>query len=79
MYLAPVSQSVYDNIADLPNAICEALVKSVNMVLNVHRNHKAYLGRGEGDWGIEVGARGGGGERETCRYTVITRMIPALR
>ena len=30
---------------------------SVNMVLNVHRNHKAYLGRGERGYG-------GGGERE---------------
>ena len=30
----------------------------VNMVLNVHRNHKAYYGRGEGGWGVE----GGGGE-----------------
>ena len=29
------------------------------MVLNVHKNHKAYLGRGEG--GMEVG---GGGGRE---------------
>ena len=31
------------------------------MVLNVHRNHKAYYGRGEGggDRGV-----GGGGERE---------------
>ena len=28
------------------------------MVLNVHRNHKAYLGRGEGgDGGMEVGER----------------------
>ena len=31
------------------------------MVLNVHRNHKAYQGRGEGgEGGMEVG----GGERE---------------
>ena len=28
----------------------------VNMVLNVHRNHKAYQGRGEG--GMEVGGEG---------------------
>ena len=29
------------------------------MVLNVHRNRKAYLGRGEGwgEWGMEVGER----------------------
>ena len=25
--------------------------KLVNMVLNVHRNQKAYYGRGEGGWG----------------------------
>ena len=46
------------------------------MVLNVHRNHKAYKGRAE--------RAGGGrwGEREviyTYRYTVTTRMTPALR
>ena len=30
------------------------------MVLNVHRNHKAYEGRGEGGglWGVEVGGEG---------------------
>ena len=27
------------------------LNKLVNMVLNIHRNHKAYQGRGEGRWG----------------------------
>ena len=27
------------------------------MVLNVHRNHKAYQGRGEGGGGMEVGKR----------------------
>ena len=27
------------------------------MVLNVHRNHKAYKGRGEGGGGMEVGER----------------------
>ena len=37
------------------------------MVLNVHRNHKAYYGRGEGG-GMEVG-----------KDTVTTRMTPALR
>ena len=46
----------------------------VNMVLNVHRNHKAYYGRGE------EGCGGGGrGRLYTYRYTVITRMIPILR
>ena len=30
----------------------------VNMVLNVHRNHKAYKGRGEGGGGMEVGEEG---------------------
>ena len=47
------------------------------MVLNVHRNHKAYSGRGEG------GGRGseGGGRGRLCtyRYTVTTRMTHALR
>ena len=52
--------------------------KYVNMVFNVHRNHKAYqLGRGEG--GMEVG-RGRASEREIIHIaTVTTRMIPALR
>ena len=29
------------------------------MVLNIHRNHKAYYGRGEGGWGggMEMGKR----------------------
>ena len=39
------------------------------MLLNVHRNHKAYQGRGEG----------GRGRLCTYRYTATTRMIPALR
>ena len=49
-------------------------LRTVNMVLNVHRNHEAYWGRGEG-------GSGGGGRRRlyTYRYTVTTRMIPALR
>ena len=37
----------------------QAVVKNpdqVNMVLDVHRNHKAYQGRGE--WGMEVGEEG---------------------
>ena len=44
------------------------------MVLNVYRNRTAYKGRGEG-------GRGGGGRERlyTYRYTVTTRMIPALR
>ena len=48
------------------------------MVLNVHRNHKAYPGRGEGGIGIWRW-----GEREinvyTYRYTVTTGMTSALR
>ena len=51
---------------------------TVNMVLNVHRNYKAYRGRGEGGGG---GRYGGGrrGKLYTYRYTVTTRIIPALR
>ena len=43
------------------------------MVLNVHRNRKAYWGRGKGweGWGR--------GRLYTYRYTVTTRMTPALR
>ena len=44
------------------------------MVLNVHRNHKAYYGRGEA--GREYG---GGGELYTYHYTLTTRMTSALR
>jgi len=48
------------------------------MVLNVHRNHKAYWGRGEGRGrGVEVGGEGEG--FYTYCYTVTTRMTPALR
>ena len=46
---------------------------------NVHRNRKAYWGRGE--WG-GMGGRVGGcgrGRLYTYRYTVPTRMTPALR
>ena len=43
------------------------------MVLNVHRNHEAYSGWGEG--GMEEGEEGD----DTYRYTVTTRMTPALR
>ena len=46
------------------------------MVLNIHRNHKAYLGRGEGEG---VGMEGGGGKLYTYHYTVTSRMIPAQR
>ena len=42
------------------------------MVLNVHRNRTAYWGRAEG-------GREGGGRLYTYRYTVTTRMTPALR
>ena len=48
------------------------------MVLNIHRNHKAYLGRGEGggECGMEVEEEG---RLYTYPYTVTTRMTPALR
>ena len=46
------------------------------MVLNVHRNHKAYQGRGEGGKGVW---RCGRRSLYTCRYTVTTRMTSALR
>ena len=40
--------------------------QSGNMMLNVHRNHKAYYGRGEwgGGGGGGAGGGGGGGGRE---------------
>ena len=44
------------------------------MVLNIHRNRKAYYGRGEGV--MEVGEEG---DDHTYRYTVTTRMTSALR
>ena len=46
------------------------------MVLNVHRNHKAYLGRGGGGGGVV-----GEGRRRlyTYRYIVTTGMTSALR
>ena len=48
------------------------VLKSVNMVLNVHRNHQAYQGRGYG---------GGRGKVDyiPIANTVTTRMTPALR
>ena len=45
------------------------------MVLNVHRNHKAYQGRGEGGEGYG----GGRGRLYTYRYTVTTILTHALR
>ena len=39
--------------------IAEVLQQQVNVVLNVHRNHKAYQGRGE-EGGREYGGRGRG-------------------
>ena len=51
------------------------------MVLNVHRNHKAYYGRGEGGGGRrgkEVGG-GEGGYIYAYRYSVTIRMTSALR
>ena len=44
------------------------------MALNVHKNHKAYSGRGEG--GMEVVEEG---DYIPIRYTVTTRMTPKLR
>ena len=56
----------------------QATHKQTNMVLNVHRNHKAYWGLGEGgEGGMEVGKEGR--LLYTYRYTIITRMTPALR
>ena len=51
------------------------------MVLNVHRNHKAYKGRREErcwNWGEGYGVAGRG-RLYIYRYTVTTRMTPALR
>ena len=44
------------------------------MVLNVHRNHKAYEGRGER--GMEVGEEGDGRNEDVplVEYLVFTRM-----
>ena len=38
------------------------------MVLNVHRNHEAYQGRGEGR--VEGGMGGGGGKREIIQLSL---------
>ena len=49
------------------------------MVLNAHRNHKAYSGRGEwGEGGMEVGEGEGDYVYHNYRYTVTTRMTSAL-
>ena len=49
--------------------------KLANMVLNVHRNHKACTGWEEG--GMEMGEEGG--RLYICHYTGTTIMTPALR
>ena len=42
--------------SDSPSSFKAALRTQVNNVLNVHRKHKAYWGRGEGEkGGMEVG------------------------
>ena len=55
-----------------------ARVKYVNMVLNVHRHHKVYQGRGKvGEGGMEVGEEGD--YIPQYGQTVTIRMTPALR
>jgi len=50
-----VSVLVFDSL----KATTSGCKQSVNMVLNVHRNDKAYKGRGEGaEVGMEVGEEG---------------------
>ena len=45
--------------APIHSTDASSVSKLVNMVLNVHRNHKAYQGRGEwGKGGMEVGDEG---------------------
>ena len=58
------------------NSVYTESRKLVNMVLNVHRNHKAYWGREEGGRGYGGAGRG---RLYTYLYTVTTRMITALR
>ena len=47
-----------------------------SLLLNVHRNHKVYWGRGEGGGG---GHGVGGREEGDYRYTVTIRTTSALR
>ena len=49
------------------------------MMLYVHRTHKAYWGRGEGEGEEGMEGRGERGRLYTYRYTVTTRMISTLR
>ena len=51
------------------------------MALNVHGNHTAEEGQGEGVCVVWGGGGGGGGRGRlyTYRYTVTIRMFPALR
>ena len=66
---------------------CTSVIFKVNMVLNVHRNHKAYILKfsKDGERGVWTGGgrgRGGGGRLYTPIATLspLTRtLIPALR
>ena len=54
--------------------------KYVNMALNVHRNRKAYWGRGEGGGEAKGGMRGEGDYIPVATLSPpTTRMTPALR
>ena len=48
----------------------------VNIVLNVHRNHKAYQGRGQGGGGGRGFGGGGGGGGEAGDYIPIATLSP---
>ena len=50
----------------------------VFVLLKLHRNHKAYKGRGDGVWEGGMGVGEEGDYNYTYRYTVPTRMTPAL-
>ena len=52
------------------------VLDKVNMVLNVHRNHKFFW---DGEKGVRWYGGGGRGRLYTYRYAVTTRMISALR
>ena len=67
------STKIVTSQSNQKHCICD-----VNMVPNVHRNRKAYLGRGEGGGGGGGTEVGGGGDY-IYRYTVTIRMTPALR